>query len=135
MIVNRVSVRPGKPTWFGTAPPGLVLGLPGNPASALVCAQLFLKPLMERMLGRIGEPVFQFARLANALSANGPREHYMRAMLRNDETGQATVQAFADQDSSLLSVFASANALLRLPPDSPSLGTGERVRVLPLDLA
>ena len=52
LAVEKIAVRPGKPTWFGATPQGLVLGLPGNPASALVCAHLVLCPLMEAMLGR-----------------------------------------------------------------------------------
>ena len=52
LAVEKIAVRPGKPTWFGAAQQGLVLGLPGNPASALACAALFLRPLIEAMLGR-----------------------------------------------------------------------------------
>jgi molybdopterin molybdotransferase len=133
MLVDKVALRPGKPTWFGTTSLGPVLGLPGNPASALVCAHLFLKPLMERMLGQAGGVTFRAARLAQALPANGAREHYLRARLDSDGEGKLTVQAFEQQDSSLLSVFAAANALIRLPPGGTALETGALVEVLPLD--
>jgi molybdopterin molybdotransferase len=131
-LVEKVAVRPGKPTWFGVTSIGPVLGLPGNPASALVCAHLFLKPLMEKMLGRDPVVTFVKARLARALPANGPREHYLRARLESDETGQMTVRSFEDQDSSLHSVFAAANALIRLPPNAPAMAAAALVDVLPL---
>jgi len=132
--VEKVAVRPGKPTWFGTTPHGLVLGLPGNPASALACATLFLRPLIEAMLGRDpqGCVAMRRARLLHGLPANGPREHYLRARLEVDEGGQQMVKAFEDQDSSLISVFAAANALIRLPPDAPESAAGAMVDVLPL---
>jgi molybdopterin molybdotransferase len=133
LAVEKVAVRPGKPTWFGKAPGGLVLGLPGNPASALVCAQLFLRPLIHAMLGRQAEPVLQRARLAKPLSANGPREHYLRARWGGDDEGRFAVQAFGDQDSSLISVFAAANALIRLPPGLPAQDAGALVDMLRLD--
>jgi molybdopterin molybdotransferase len=131
-LVEKVAVRPGKPTWFGVTSIGPVLGLPGNPASALVCAHLFLKPLMEKMLGRDPAVTFVKARLARALPANGPREHYLRARLESDETGQMMVRSFEDQDSSLHSVFAAANALIRLPPNAPAAAVAALVDVLPL---
>jgi molybdopterin molybdotransferase len=67
------------------------------------------------------------------LPANGPREHYLRARLAADEEGWLTVQAFENQDSSLLSVFAAANALIRLDPGAPAMAPGAMVDVLPLD--
>ena len=132
LLVEKIAVRPGKPTWFGKAPQGLVLGLPGNPASALACARLFLRPLMEKMLGRDPETGLARARLTHALPANGAREHYLRAVLDVDSQGQQQVRAYDDQDSSLISVFAAANALIRQPADSPPLAAGALVEVLPL---
>jgi molybdopterin molybdotransferase len=134
VAVAKVAVRPGKPTWFGVTPRGPVLGLPGNPASALVCARLFLRPLIEAMLGRDPQActAFRRARLLHALPANGPREHYLRARLDADDTGQLVVRAFEDQDSSLISVFAAANALIRLAPDAPALTQGAMTDILPL---
>ena len=137
LAVEKVALRPGKPTWFGRVGHVPVLGLPGNPASALVCAHLFLRPLLEAMLGR--DPDLSVtprrARLVEALPANGAREHYLRAHLSTDAHGQVTVRAFEQQDSSLLSVFASANALIRLPSDAPAVAEGELVDVLSLGLS
>jgi molybdopterin molybdotransferase len=131
MKVGKIAVRPGKPTWFGVTPKGPVLGLPGNPASALVCAHLFLKPLLLAMLGRPPEPRLVRAHLGNALPANGNREHYLRSALTADSEGRLVVRAFEDQDSSLISIFAAANALIRLAPDAPALAEGALVDVLP----
>ena len=133
MMVDKVNLRPGKPCWFGRTKLGPVLGLPGNPASALVCAHLFLKALLEAMMGRAAAPNFQRARLTESLPANASREHYLRARLESDSAGGLQVRAFEQQDSSLLSIFASANALIRLVPNSAALAAGDLVDVLPLD--
>lgn len=132
MKVGKVAVRPGKPTWFGVTPQGPVLGLPGNPASALVCAHLFLKPLLLAMQGRQAQPRFLRAHLAKALPANGGREHYLRSALAADGEGRLIVRAFEDQDSSLVSIFAAANALIRLAPDTPAAEEGALMDVFPL---
>lgn len=131
--VAKIALRPGKPTWFGTTPLGPVLGLPGNPASALVCAELFIKPILAVMLAQNPEPKFKRARLLEPLPANGPREHYVRARLDSDDDGRLIVLVFEQQDSSLLSVFAAANALVRLSPRAPALDAGALVDVLSLD--
>ena len=135
LAVEKIAVRPGKPTWFGATQQGLVLGLPGNPASALACAALFLRPVMDALLGRDPSDCIatRRARLMHPLPANGPREHYLRARLDSDEEGMQTARAFEDQDSSLISVFAAANALIRLPADAPDLPEGALVDVLPLE--
>lgn len=135
LAVEKIAVRPGKPTWFGAMPRGLVLGLPGNPSAALVSAHLFLRPLMEALQGRDPQSCVTTCRamLAHPLPANGPREHYLRAQLYADDGGQLTVKSFEDQDSSLISVFAAANALIRIMPDAPAQAQGARVDVLRLE--
>jgi molybdopterin molybdotransferase len=135
LAVEKVQLRPGKPIWFGHTQHGAVLGLPGNPASALVCAYLFLRPLIEALLGRDPDAsvAMRRARLLEALPANGPREHYLRSRLSDDGNGQWTVRAFEQQDSSLLSVFASANALIRMQPGAAAMEAGALVDVLPLE--
>ena len=129
--VETVNVRPGKPTWFGRLGDGrLVLGLPGNPASAFVCAELFLRPLVLALQGATRALHLDTARLAAPLPANGPREHWMRARF-----GPDGVTPFADQDSSLVTVFAAADALLRRLPGAPTARAGETVDILRLDRA
>ncbi len=131
--VETIAIRPGKPTWFGTLNDGRrVLGLPGNPASALVCAELFLRPLLAALTGREALPAMTVAALAAPLPANGPREHWMRAALSVDAEGRAVASAFPDQDSSLVTVFSRADALIRRPVNAPAALAGERVDVLKL---
>ena len=133
LFVQTVNIRPGKPTWFGRLGDGRpVLGLPGNPASALVCAELFLKSLVRGMAGADPEPRFVKARLAQPLRGNGPRDQLMRVLLVNDDTGTLMAQALSDQDSSLVTVFAQADGLLRRPAGAPAAASGELVDVLPL---
>lgn len=130
--VGSVNVRPGKPTFFGVLGDGRkLLGLPGNPASAFVCAELFLRPLIARFQGAAAEFGLTGARLAKPLAANGPREHWMRAKLTY-EGGAILAEPYRDQDSSLITVFAAADALLRRPGGSPALAAGDLVEVLPL---
>jgi len=133
LLVERANIRPGKPVWFGADKVrGRVLGLPGNPASALVCAHLFLQPLMAAMLGRDSTLGFVRAILASDLPANGPREHYLRARLSSDDEARLIVAPFEQQDSSLLSVFRDADALVRLDAHAPALATGALVDILRL---
>lgn len=135
LLVEGVAMRPGKPVWFATLPDGrLLLGLPGNPVSALVCAELFLVPLLAAMQGGQAAPVFQPMPLAEPLPANGPRDHYMRAVIGCDAEGRATVRALTDQDSSMVTVLAAADALLRRPPHAPALAPDEPVPVAILNV-
>ncbi len=137
LAVESVNLRPGKPTWFGRLADGRrVLGLPGNPASALVCAELFLQAAALRDAGR-GPDAAAGARprRAGRSPANGPREHWMRARLTSGPDGFVLAEAFADQDSSLVSVFASADALVRRPGGAPALAAGALVEALLLGRA
>jgi len=131
--VETVRVRPGKPTWFGRLADGrLVLGLPGNPASALVCAELFLRPLLLAMQGADPAMTLSTAFVTQPLPANGPREHWMRARL-SIEQGRWIAQPMSDQDSSLISVFAGASGLIRRAVGAPAAEVGDLVDILPLD--
>ena len=133
MVGESVAVRPGKPTWFAVLADGRrVLGLPGNPASALVCAELFLRPLLMAMQGGDPEVRLVHARTTTPLESNGPREHWMRAKLAYTADGALTATPLGDQDSSLVTVFASADALLRRRPGAAAAGVGDPVDVLPL---
>ena len=131
--VETIAIRPGKPTWFGTLGDGRrVLGLPGNPASALVCAELFLRPLLAALTGRDPAPALMAAHLAAPLPPNGPREHWMRASLSINPEGRAIVTAFPDQDSSLVGVFSRADALVRRRANATAASAGDIVDILPL---
>ena len=126
MIFEKIAVKPGKPTWFGKLGQQLVLGLPGNPASAAVCAHLFLKPLIS---GQIASTLN--AKLDAPISANGPRESYFRAKLSAHETG-LTVTPFPKQDSSLITPLSQSNALIKLLPNTGPWDAGERIDVIAL---
>lgn len=128
-----LKLRPGKPTAFGQLADGRrVLCLPGNPASAFVVAQLLLKPWIEASLGMPARSPFVKAVLAADLGPAGPRETFMRAQTDICEDGRLRVTPLRDQDSSLVSIFAQANALLRLPADAPGQAAGAVVDVVPL---
>ena len=124
-IFARIGVRPGKPTWFSQRSTQVVLGLPGNPASAYVCAHLFLKPLLTGQLNRIVQ-----AQTATPLKPNGPRMHFMRARAAIDETGLLTVTPAPNQDSSLIRPLAASNALIQRDPDTPAAEVGTPVPIL-----
>lgn len=131
LVFEKVRVKPGKPVWFGRIDALPVLGLPGNPVSAMVTARLFLVPAIRTLLGQPQALAtgFETARLAQALPANGSRETFLRGV-RDGRTG--TVTALAKQDSAHLAALAAANVLIRRPPDQPALETGAEVEILPL---
>jgi molybdopterin molybdotransferase len=109
------------------------LGAPGNPASAFVVAQLLLKPWIEAALGLADTDPFVKAVTAAAIAANGPRETYLRAALDVTDDGRLRVAPFADQDSSLVSVFARAGALVRLASNASAVRAGDLVDILRLE--
>ena len=128
LVFEKIAVRPGKPTWFGKLGEQRVLGLPGNPASATVCAHLFLKILMNRA----DNIVTTKAKLTQALSANGPRETFARGRTEVSDDGIAKVTPFPRQDSSLMTPFAKANVLLRLPPNTGPWDEGDVIDMVSL---
>lgn len=127
-VFKKIAVRPGKPTWFSRRDETLVLGLPGNPASAMVCAILFLSPL----LGVDWRTRLVSAKLSQPVSGNGPREHFMRARIEISDEGELAVTPAPSQDSSLLSTFVHHNALIRRLANEKAQESGTSVRVLPI---
>jgi len=124
----KVAMRPGKPLMAGRLNGRPMVGLPGNPVSAMVCGTVFLAPMLRAMMGLPAVPAPQVRRtLAAPLAANGPRAHYMRAIIDGDGVRDAGLQ-----DSSLLSVLACANALIVRPPHDPARHTGDTVDVIEL---
>ena len=133
LIVDTVRMRPGKPVWFGVLADGRrVLGLPGNPASALVCAELFLRPLLAAWTGAEPALKLEIARLTAPAAKNGPREHWMRGALSNGLDGALIATPFADQESSLVTVFAAADCLIRRPAGAGAMQAGGAVEILRL---
>ncbi|WP_347819355.1 gephyrin-like molybdotransferase Glp [uncultured Planktomarina sp.] len=124
----KVAMRPGKPLMAGRMGGRAMIGLPGNPVSAMVCGEIFVLPLIEKMLGLPARPrAQQTAPLAHDLPANGAREHYMRATLIDGALHVAT-----RQDSSLLSILSGANALAIAPIQAPAMPKGSEMRYIPL---
>jgi molybdopterin molybdotransferase len=132
-VFEKVQVKPGKPTWFSAKEATLALGLPGNPAAAMVTAQLFLRPLIAGLASATPDTSPpQRAHTQTALPAAGNRAEYLRAVLTLDGDGRAHVRAAENQDSSMLSPFLTANALIRRPIKAPAANAGDLVDVVRL---
>lgn len=127
----KVAMRPGKPLMAGRLGGAILLGLPGNPVSAIVCAHLFLLPLLAHLQGMPGGHDVRKARLSVPLAANGPRTHYMRARLTPGDDGP-TIAPMDQQDSALLSILTKADALLIRPLGDGPVAAGETVEYLPI---
>jgi molybdopterin molybdotransferase len=129
----RIAMRPGKPFMFGQVGGAALLGLPGNPVSATVCALLFLVPAIERLLGLPGDgPQTLRARSGASLPANDHRADHLRAGLARDSDGTLIATPAERQDSSQMAILAAAEALILRPPHAPSVAQGEWVDVIPL---
>ncbi len=126
----RIAMRPGKPLMYGKLGAQRVLGLPGNPVSATLCAQIFLLPLIRALQGAEARVATTTGVLASPLPANGPRQHYIRARIVTPGT-PPTVEPLPSQDSSLLATLASADCLIAQPANAPDQAAGEMVQLLP----
>lgn len=128
-----VAMRPGKPLMVGKYRDTPMIGLPGNPVSTLVCALLFVKPAMEKMMGLADAAVPNpNARLLADLPANDRRQDYLRAKLRRGTDGALEAEAFTAQDSSMMSLLAQADCLIVRAPHAPPAKTGSMVEIVPL---
>jgi molybdopterin molybdotransferase len=123
----QIAMRPGKPLMAGRVMGAAMLGLPGNPVSAIVCAHLFMIPMLRALQGLPPLPPPLMARLGADVTPTGPRAHYMRANLVD-----GVITPFARQDSALLSVLTTANALLIRPLGDAARSVGDQAFYLPL---
>jgi molybdopterin molybdotransferase len=130
----RIAMRPGKPLMQGRLGAMRVLGLPGNPVSAIVCAILFLAPLLRAMVGdpAAGDDVSEPGVLGRDVGRNDVRQDYLRATLARDEGGAWAATPFANQDSSLVKTLAQAECLVIRPPNAPAGKHGEACRIIRL---
>ena len=128
----KLAMRPGKPLMAGSIHGRPVVGLPGNPVSALVCSHVFLVPAVRALLG-LGRSELPRKRapLAAPASANGIREHYMRAKFDRSES-ELRLRILERQDSSLMSVLDEADALAVRPPGDPPRAAGDVVEYIDL---
>lgn len=131
----KIAMRPGKPLIWGGLRGTPLLGLPGNPVSALVCAVVFLVPALRRLSGLPAGPVeTRTGLLGRAMEANDRRQDYVRASLSRDTEGRTVVTPFPVQDSSMLATLARAEALLVRAPGAPAAETGASVDFVELSL-
>lgn len=123
----KVAIKPGKPVWLGHAAGKWVLGLPGNPTSAMVTARLFLLPVLARLQGQAVADAIRWHKLplAAPLSSTGNRETFVRA--RWDEAGLVPL---GNQDSGAQGALAAADWLLRCPAGQAALEPGQPVTAL-----
>ncbi len=130
----KVAMRPGKPLMHGHLGRLPLLGLPGNPVSAYLCAVLFLKPMIERLSGLPGTaPVAVAARLAAPLPANDHRADHLRCRLSQDDDGSLVATPAPRQDSGMMRTLSDSDAIILRAPHAPSSAVGDRVQVLRLD--
>src|SRR6185312_4021435 len=133
MAFWRIAMRPGKPMMHGRLGAMRVIGLPGNPVSAYVCAFLFLVPLIRRLSGRADvHHRTEAAVLGRDVAANDVREDYLRARLEEREDGLLIATPVDSQDSSLLANLAAARALVIRPPLAPAAVKGSPCDILRL---
>jgi len=106
---HKVAMRPGKPLMAGKINETAFVGLPGNPVSALVCGYVFIRPLIQAMLGLEKKSTPRLiAPCSTSLPKNGPREHYMRAVLLPN----GYLEPVENQDSARLALLCDSDALL-----------------------
>ena len=136
-VFHKVSVKPGKPLWFGVLDRGesrtLVFGLPGNPVSSLVCFELFVRPALSRLAGR---PFAGLAAVPVCLTSEfvhrGDRPTYHPALLHESPDG-ATIEPLRWHGSADLRGLSAANALVHFPGGDRTFPAGERLDALRMD--
>jgi molybdopterin molybdotransferase len=131
----RVALRPGKPLMHGRLGPMLLLGLPGNPVSSIVCGILFLVPAIRALLGdpQAGEDISEPALLGAPLPVNDARQDYLRAGLVRRPESWPVATAHARQDSSMLAILERSDALIVRAPHAPAAEAGVSCRIIALE--
>ena len=132
VLVHGINTRPGKPTILGAVGGKPVIGLPGNPVSALVNGYLFVLPLLSKLLGNIGQtkPTIK-AVLSINLSSQAGREDWQPVRLVQNEHALIAEPIFGK--SNLIFTMAAADGLIRIHPDANGVSAGEVVDVYPID--
>jgi molybdopterin molybdotransferase len=135
MKLWRIRMRPGAPLGFGLLGATPWIGLPGNPVSTMVTFELFVRPVIRRLLGhrlpfRRTVPV----RVGEAITLGPKLRHFLRAVVTADgASGALTARLTGPQGSGILTSMARANALLIVPEDRSSVAPGETLTALLLD--
>ena len=131
---HKVAIKPGKPVLFGLFDKTPMLGLPGNPISALVCSLVFLKPCLDQRKGLMKnvEPIENAITLLD-LPANGNRKSYLRSMLTYNKSTETLVEVLKDQSSNRIAAFAKADALIIRDPNVKMAKAGSIVPIIKLN--
>jgi len=129
VLVHGVSIKPGKPTILAICNNKVVIGLPGNPVSALVIASMFLVPVIETLLGlsNVGNRPKLYARLTTNIASQAGREDWVAARLYSNQEGYQVDPIFSK--SNLIFSLVRANSMVRVPADATGLSAGELVEV------
>jgi molybdopterin molybdotransferase len=128
-----VAVKPGKPLAFGVRGSTLVFGLPGNPVSSLVGAEVFVRPALLALQGAsVPGPVYSAGSLASPIRRNKQRDEFVRARSVPSATGGVVLEPITGQESHMIARAATANALVHAPRGDGELAAGDTVRYLPL---
>jgi len=133
VLVHGINTRPGKPTILGVCNDKAVIGLPGNPVSALVNGYLFVVPVIEKLLGALPKPrATVHAKLTVNLSSQAGREDWQPVkLIANHQSALVHYEAHpVFGKSNLIFTLAAADGLLRIHPDATGLSAGEIVEVL-----
>jgi molybdopterin molybdotransferase len=130
VLVHGVNVRPGKPTILAVCNGKAMIGLPGNPVSALVIAGLFVVPIIQELLGmRVDKPRAALsAQLSLNLASQAGREDWIPVRILRGEHGYEAEPVFGK--SNLIFTLARADGLIRIPADATGLSVGEIVEVI-----
>ena len=129
----RVSIKPGKPVSFGVRGDTLVFGLPGNPVSALVGCELFVKPALRALQGAAEPlPLFETGSLTIGLRRNEERDEFVRARVRTT-AGEVLLDPIVGQESHMIVRSSAADALVHVPRGNGELAAGSAAHWLPLD--
>ncbi len=126
----QIAMRPGKPLMVGSLGDMIVIGLPGNPVSSMVCSLLFLEPLLARLAGLPAPRREAEVIVAKALGENDKRRDHLRARLSRDAQGRLVAEPFEKQDSSMMNVLAQAGCLVIREPFAQPLAVGETARAI-----
>lgn len=126
----QIAMRPGKPLMVGSLGDMIVIGLPGNPVSSLVCSLLFLEPVLAKLAGLPAPKREAEVIVSKALGENDKRRDHLRARLSRDAQGRLVAEPFEKQDSSMMNVLAQAGCLVIREPFALPMAAGETARAI-----
>jgi molybdopterin molybdotransferase len=130
--VWRVNIKPGRPLLYGRVAGIPLIGLPGNPAAALIVAELVVRPAIERMRGLPASRRYTVQAMLDAPQHGSERRHYIRALVRWEDGGYRAITRGIGAGSGALTTLVRSNALLVIPEGTGELAAGSLVEALML---